>query len=124
MTNNAHDDLFDLMSRWDVEVKTIPAYLLRQGTALTATERRDLLMRRAVLRKAIVELRDAMASMTSRYRGLIDGHVVVEAATEDEVWSVVHDQGVVEFCLMTDWLQTDRSVDHQSHHLDVDPTVL
>lgn len=118
MTNNAHDDLFDLLSRWDVEVKTIPAYLLRQGTALTTTERRDLLMRRAVLKKAIVELRDAMANMAVRYRGLIDGDVVVEATTEDEVWAVVHDEGVVQFCLQTDWAETDRSVDHNSHDLD------
>jgi hypothetical protein len=118
MTNNAQDDLFDLMSRWDVEVKTIPAYLLRQGTALTSAERRDLLIRRAVLKKAMVELRDAMANMAARYRGKIDGDVVVEATTEDEVWAVVHDQGVVEFCLMTEWAETDRSVDHHSHDLD------
>jgi hypothetical protein len=118
MTNNAQDDLFDLMSRWDVEVKTIPAYLLRQGTALTNAERRDLLIRRAVLKKAMVELRDAMANMAARYRGKIDGDVVVEAATEDEVWAVVRDRGVVEFCLMTEWAETDRSVDHHSHDLD------
>ena len=118
MTNNAQDDLFDLMSRWDVEVKTIPAYLLRQGTALNRSERHDLMIRRAVLKKAMIELRDAMANMAARYRGIIDGDVVVEAATEDEVWAVVRDQGVIEFCLMTEWAETDRSIDHRSHDLD------
>ena len=76
MTNNAQDDLFDLMSRWDVEVKTIPAYLLRQGTALNRSERHDLMIRRAVLKKAMIELRDAMANMAARYRGIIDGDVI------------------------------------------------
>ena len=118
MTNNAQDDLFDLMSRWDVEAKTIPAYLLRQGNAISSTERRDLMMRRAVLKKAVVELRDAMANMAVRYRGIVNGDVVVEAATEDEVWAVVHNAGVVQFSLMTDWAETDRSIDHRSHDLD------
>ena len=106
------------MSRWDVEAKTIPAYLLRQGNALNKNERHDLMLRRAILKRAVLELRDAMANMAARYRGVIDGDVVVEAATEDEVWAVVRGQGVVEFCLMTEWAETDRSVDHRSHDLD------
>ncbi len=116
--NNAHDDLFDLMTRWDVEAKAIPAYLLRRGTELSRSERTELLVRMHVLKKLTEELRDAMAKMAARYRGVIDGDVVVEATTEDKVWAIVHDQGVVEFSLMTDWLPTDRSIQHRSPDLD------
>lgn len=113
--NNAHtpEDLFDLMSRWDVEAKEIPHFLMRMGSRLTPRERDALLVRRALLKRLTEELRDAMAAMAVRYRGIVDGQVLVEADTEDECWAVVHDHGVVEFSLSTHWVPTDRSMAHK-----------
>ena len=112
--NNAHTpDLFDLMSRWDVEAKEIPHFLLRMGSRLSSRERDALLVRRATLKRLTEELRDAMAAMAVRYRGIVNGRVLVEANTEDECWAVVHDQGVVEFQMSTTWIPTDRSIAHE-----------
>lgn len=113
MNTRAHTDLFDLIARWDVEVKTIPEYLLRQGSAIAESERRNLLVRRAVLKRVIEELRDVMVGMTVRYRGIVDGVVIIEADTEEECWAAVHDAGTVEFKLGTDWMLTDSAIAHQ-----------
>lgn len=111
--NNAHTDLFDLMSRWDVEANVIPSYLMRRRN-LSQAERHDLLVRRATLVRVVEELRDAMAAMPACYRGLVDGKVVIEANTEEECWAVVHDAGTVEFQLCTVWAPTDNALEHRS----------
>src|SRR6476620_4510639 len=111
--NDTLPDLFELMSRWDVEVSAIPMYLRRQGAKLSQSDRQGLLERRRVLRQAILELRDAMSAMIVHYRGLIDGAVVIEAPTEEECWARVGDRGVVEFQLATHWALTDSAIAHQ-----------
>lgn len=113
MNTHAPADLFDLMSRWDVEAKAIPAYLLRKGSALPESERRNLLVRRTVLIRLIEELRDVMAGMSAHYRGIVDGVVVIEADTEEACWAVVHDEGTVEFNLCAGWFPTDASLAHE-----------
>lgn len=113
MNENAPIDLFDLMSRWDVEAKAIPSYVRRHVASLSATDRRDLYVRRSVLNRILEELRDTMAGMTATYRGIIDGVVVIEADNEDECWARVHDEGTVEFKLCTTWVLTDAAIEHQ-----------
>lgn len=105
-------DLFDLMSRWDIEAKEIPAFILRQGANLSDTDRKNLMARRVVLRRVVEELRDAMHYMTAEYRGLVDGVVTVYAETEDDCWRVVGDAGTVEFKLCTSWEPTDNAIAH------------
>lgn len=100
------------MSRWDFETKEIPSYLLRQGPALSATQRRDLLVRRATLKRVIEELRDAMGKMSVRYRGIVNGVVIIESDTEEECWAAVGDRGTVEFTLTTHWALTDSAIAH------------
>lgn len=106
-------DLFDLLSRWDVEVNEIPAYLNRMGARLSSTDRHNLLVRRGVLKRVMGELRDAMAEMEVTYRGVVQGVVIVYADTEDKCWAVVHDEGTVEFKLGTHWAPTDNAIAHQ-----------
>ena len=101
------------MSRWDIEAKEIPAFLLRQGSALSETTRKELLCQRRFLQRVLEELRDAMTEMTVEYRGIVDGVVVVEASTEDECWKVVGDRGTVEFRLSTHWALTDSAIEHE-----------
>jgi hypothetical protein len=113
MNTHPPEDLFDLMSRWDIEAKEIPAYLLRQGAALSASDRNNLLVRRAVLIRLVKELRDTMAGMAVRYRGVVNGQVWIEADTEEECWAKVKDQGTVEFRLCSHWVLTDSAIEHQ-----------
>lgn len=109
---NAHD-LFELLMRWDVEAKEIPAYLARMGTVLSVSTRRSLLVRRAVLLRVMRELRDTMAGMSVRYRGVIDGVVIIESESEDACWARVKNAGTVEFKLCTAWGPTDAAIAHQ-----------
>lgn len=113
MNTSAQGDLFDLIARWDVEAKTIPSYLLRQGSAVTESERKNLLVRRTVIKRLMLELREAMAGMAVHYRGLVNGKVVIEAETEEACWAGVGDDGTVEFQLCTVWLPTDNAIAHQ-----------
>ena len=113
--NDILPDLFELMSRWDVEVSAIPLYLTRQGAKLSQADRLGLLERRRVLRNAILELRDAMAAMIVRYRGLVDGVVIIESPSEEECWTRVGDAGTVEFQLSTHWAPTDNAIAHSPH---------
>lgn len=113
MNAQTPEDLFDLMSRWDDEARSIPSYLLAQGNRLPATMRRDLLARHAILKRLVVELRDALAGMAVRYRGIVDGVVVIESDSEDECWARVGSRGTVEFTLFTKWLLTDSAIEHQ-----------
>jgi len=113
MTNHAPTDLFDLMSRWDTEAKTIPSFLQRKADSLSESQRRNLLIRRNLLNRLLEELRDAMTEMTAHYRGIIDGVVVIEAETEEECWARVHDAGTVEFKLCTGWALTDSAIEHE-----------
>lgn len=113
MNTQAPGDLFDLIARWDVEVKTIPSYLMRQGSGLTESERRDLLARRTTLQRVILELREVMQGMTVRYRGLVGEQVVIESETEESCWARVGDAGTVEFELCTVWIPTDRAIAHK-----------
>jgi len=101
------------MSRWDIEAKEIPAFLLRQGSALNATQRKELLLRRTFLNRVLQELRDAMLEMPVEYRGIVDGVVVIEASTEDECWKAIGNRGVVEFRLSTNWALTDNAIAHE-----------
>lgn len=101
------------MSRWDIEAKEIPAYMLRQGSALNAEQRRDLLVQRRLLNRLIGELRDAMHEMTVTYRGVVKGRVIIEASTEEECWAAVGDEGTVEFQLHTNWALTDSAIEHE-----------
>jgi hypothetical protein len=110
--NDTPEDLFDLMSRWDIEAKEIPAFILRQGPVLSQTQRKDLLMRRAMLKRLITELRDAMREMDVHYRGLVNGVVVITADTEEECWAAVGDDGTVQFNLSTGWAPTDSAIEH------------
>lgn len=105
------EDLFELMSRWDVEAKEIPSYLAR--TELAPSKRRALLVRRVTLIRAIKELRDAMATMRVHYRGLVNGVVIITANTEEECWAKVGDEGTVEFELCTHWALTDSAIEHE-----------
>jgi hypothetical protein len=106
-------DLFNLMSRWDIEAKEIPAYMLRQGPALTQERRRELLVQRRLLNRLNEELRDAMHEMTVTYRGVVNGKVIIEASTEEECWKAVGDKGTVEFTLSTHWALTDSAIEHE-----------
>lgn len=112
--NNAHtpEDLFDLMSRWDEEAKAIPAYLVAQGTRMSAADRKNLLVRRSILKRLVVDLRDVLAGMAVRYRGVVDGEVVIESEHEEDCWVRVGDEGTVEFTLLTKWLPTDSAIAH------------
>lgn len=101
------------MSRWDIEAKEIPAYMLRQGPALSSGQRHDLLVQRRLLNRLIEELRDAMHEMSVTYRGVVDGKVIIEASTEEECWVVVGDRGTVEFKLCTAWELTDSAIEHE-----------
>lgn len=101
------------MSRWDIEAKEIPAFMLRQGPALSAEQRRELLVQRRLLNRLIEELRDAMREMTVTYRGVVNGTVIIEASTEEECWKAVGDQGTVEFILCTHWALTDSAIAHE-----------
>lgn len=112
MNTQAPGDLFDLIARWDVEAKTIPSYLVRQGSALTESERKQLMYRRTILKRLIVELRDAMHGMTVHYRGLVNGEVVIESDNEEACWAGVGNRGTVEFLLCTDWVPTDSAIAH------------
>jgi hypothetical protein len=112
MNAQTPEDLFDLMSRWDEEARNIPTYLLSQGHKLNAADRRNLLVRHALLKKLVVELRDALAGMAVRYRGTIDGVVYIESDNEDDCWARVGDRGTVEFTLLTKWLPTDSAMAH------------
>ena len=113
--NDTPEDLFDLMSRWDIEAKEIPAFILRQGAALSQHQRKDLLMRRAMLKRLVTELRDSMGAMDVHYRGLVNGVVVVTAKTEEECWAAVGDEGTVQFSLSTAWAPTDSAIEHEMH---------
>jgi hypothetical protein len=113
MNTHAPTDLFDLMSRWDVEAKTIPSFLRRKARTLSESQRRNLLIRRSVLNRVLEEMRNAMAGMTAHYRGVVDGVVVIEADTEEECWAIVHNEGTVEFQLCTAWVLTDSAIAHQ-----------
>lgn len=115
MNENTPKGLFDLLSRWNLEVQEIPEYVRRKGDNITDRERRGLLIRRDVLRRVATELRDAMADMPVRYRGRIEGVVIIEGDTEEECWAAVKGAGVVEFKLSTDWLLTDASIQHEAH---------
>lgn len=112
MNEKAPEDLFDLMQRWDIEQKEIPSFILRQGPALSAKQRSDLLMRRAMLKRVLTELRDAMVQMTATYRGVVDGVVMIESDSEDECWKAVGDRGTVHFTLSTHWAPTDSAIEH------------
>lgn len=101
------------MSRWDIEAKEIPAFVLRQGPALKEETRRDLLVQRRLLNRLIQELRDAMREMTVTYRGVVNGKVIIEASTEEECWAAVGDEGTVEFSLSTHWALTDSAIEHE-----------
>lgn len=112
--NEMLPDLFELLSRWDVEATTaIPLYLKRQAGKISEAERRGLLERRMTLKRVVLELRDMMAAMIVTYRGVVDGVVVIEAGTEDECWAAVGDRGTVEFKLSTHWAPTDSAIAHQ-----------
>jgi hypothetical protein len=50
--------------------------------------------------------------MRVNYRGLVDGVVVITAATEEECWAKVGDAGTVEFELCTHWAPTDSAIEH------------
>lgn len=113
MNEQAPEDLFDLMQRWDIEAKEIPSFILRQGTALSGQQRSDLLMRRAMLKRVLMELRDAMATMTATYRGVVNGVVIIETDNEQDCWRAVGDSGTVEFSLGTHWALTDSAIEHQ-----------
>jgi hypothetical protein len=113
MNAQTPEDLFDLMSRWDDEARNIPAYLLSRGASLPALDRKNLLVRHAILKKLVVELRDALAGMAVRYRGVIDGVVYIESDNEDDCWARVGDRGTVEFTLLTKWLPTDSAIAHE-----------
>jgi hypothetical protein len=106
-------DLFNLMSRWDIEAKEIPAYMMRQGPALNAERRRELLVQRRLLNRLIEELRDAMHEMTVTYRGVVNGEVIIETSTEEEAWKAVGDKGTVEFKLCTAYALTDSAIEHE-----------
>lgn len=101
------------MSRWDIEAKEIPAYMLRQGSNLDEDTRRALLVQRRLLNRLIEELRDAMHEMTVTYRGVVNGVVIVETSTEEEAWAAVGDEGTVEFSLSTAWALTDSAIEHE-----------
>lgn len=111
--NDAIPDLFELMSRWDVEAKAIPLYLMKQGAALPQSDRVGLLERRRTLKRATHQLRDILAGMIASYRGVIDGVVVIEADNEDDCWKGVGDRGTVEFKLCTGWALTDSAIAHK-----------
>ena len=80
---------------------------------MSATERRNLLVRRTVLNQVIEELRDVMAGMSAHYRGIVDGVVIIESDNEEDCWAAVHSAGTVEFKLCTDWALTDAAIAHQ-----------
>lgn len=113
MNEQAPEDLFDLMQRWDIEAKEIPSFILRQGEAMPAAKRSDLLMRRAMLKRCLMELRDAMVEMTVTYRGVVNGVVIIETDNEEDCWKAVGDSGTVEFSLSTHWALTDSAIEHQ-----------
>jgi hypothetical protein len=112
MNKHAPEDLFDLMSRWDDESRNIPAYLLSRGASLPASDRKSLLVRHAILKRLVVELRDALAGMAVRYRGIVNGEVIIESEHEEDCWARVGDEGTVEFTLLTKWLPTDSAIAH------------
>jgi len=113
--NDTIPDLFELMSRWDVEAKAIPLYLTRQGAKLSQSDRVGLLERRRTIQRMMVELRDMMATMAVSYQGIVDDAVVVEADNEDECWKRVGDKGTVQFKLCTAWAPTDSAIAHEHH---------
>ena len=109
--NAQSPDLFDLIARWDVEVKEIPLYLLRQGRAISQVDRLKLLARRATLKRTLVELRDVMISMTATYRAVFDTGGFVECVSEEDGWELVGSSGHVEVQLHTPWVPTDASLE-------------
>lgn len=82
---------------------------------MTATQRKDLLIRRTLLKRLVVELRDAMGEMVVHYRGLVNGVEVITANTEEECWAAVGDEGTVQFSLSTNWAATDSAIEHELH---------
>jgi hypothetical protein len=113
MNEQTPEDLFDLMQRWDIEAKEIPSFILRQGSSLDDKKRSDLLMRRAMLKRVLMELRDAMATMNVTYRGVVNNVVIIETDNEEDCWKAVGDSGTVEFSLGTHWALTDSAIEHQ-----------
>ena len=101
------------MSRWDIEAKEIPAFMLRQGPALSAQQRHDLLVQKRLLNRLIEELRDAMHEMSVTYRGVVNGKVIIEASTEEEGWAAVGDEGTVEITLSTACELTASAIEHE-----------